>query len=111
MSAQQHTPGPWKKGNPNDDWRSPYREDNKTSVSLNVEAGSGEVIAMAVICYDEWTNKEKDAELKANARLIAAAPELLAVLLEAVEQPMRTEGSDWWVRVNAAIGKATGEQP
>lgn len=49
-------------------------------------------------------------DVSADARLIAAAPDLLAVLLEAVEAPMRTEGSDWWVRVNAAIAKATGAQ-
>ncbi|QIM51595.1 hypothetical protein [Hydrogenophaga crocea] len=48
--------------------------------------------------------------IAAHERIRAAAPDLLSVLLEAVEQPMRTEGSEWWVRVNAAIRKATGEQ-
>jgi hypothetical protein len=44
----------------------------------------------------------------ANMRLICAAPELLALLQEAYASPLRTEGSDWWTRVIAAIKKATG---
>jgi hypothetical protein len=45
---------------------------------------------------------------EANARLIAASPELLAVLLEAQERPVITEKPDWWLRVSAAVTKATG---
>ena len=50
----------------------------------------------------------------ANARLIAAAPELLELLREAADYT-RHPDYDWPVefsrRVDAAIAKATGEQP
>ncbi len=45
---------------------------------------------------------------KSNARLIAAAPEMLEVLLEAVDRNLAVEDADWWGRVYAAIDKATG---
>jgi hypothetical protein len=46
----------------------------------------------------------------ANACLISTAPELLALLQEAQERPLITEGSDWWSRVGAVVAKATGEK-
>ena len=48
--------------------------------------------------------------MQANARLIASAPELLEVLQDAVDRPLITEGADWWIKVRAAIAKATGGQ-
>ncbi len=43
-----------------------------------------------------------------NARLIAAAPELLAVLKAANEWRLATHGKDPWAAVRAAIAKAEG---
>lgn len=58
MSAA-HTPGPWRVTGP------------------NVRAGD----ALLAMVTDHWANeKTPDAEKMANARLIAAAPELLAAL-------------------------------
>lgn len=47
-----------------------------------------------------------DIECEANARLIAAAPQLLALLVES----QRSIGGDWRERRDSAIAKATGEQ-
>lgn len=44
-----------------------------------------------------------------DAPLIAAAPDLLAVLQDVMDRPLLTEGTDWWMRVRAAIAKATGQ--
>lgn len=47
---------------------------------------------------------------KANARLIAAAPEMLAALKSAIEWAEYTGGwdGDAWSEIRAAIAKATG---
>ncbi len=49
------------------------------------------------------------AEDEANARLIAAAPELLEALHGAVDNP--TEDAYWILQARSAIAKATGETP
>lgn len=46
-----------------------------------------------------------------NARLIAAAPDLLEVLQRAVAKNMLVEYPEWWGDVYTAIAKATGRQP
>jgi hypothetical protein len=81
-----HTPGPWAYEYDNDDFGERFRLD-------------GPQLSWG------W-NREGREQAEADARLIAAAPELLAVLMEAVERPMRTEGDVWWSRVSAAIKKA-----
>ena len=52
-------------------------------------------------------------DLFANARLIAAAPDLLSALVEAVEliETISPVEDDTLRRARAAIAKATGEQP
>jgi hypothetical protein len=49
-----------------------------------------------------------EGETEANARLIAAAPELLDALKE-VRDYMREGRGGFWIRVDAAIAKAEGE--
>lgn len=83
MNAQ-HTPGPWKVFKGRD--------------------GYG-VVGLCGGFYGE-IEKEEDA------RLIAAAPELLAVLTEfkiaSDKQEITFDGGAWLERVDAAIAKATG---
>jgi hypothetical protein len=50
------------------------------------------------------------SEMKANARLIAAAPELLAVLKLVLDHDGKLTGADW-THLRAAIAKAEGKQP
>jgi hypothetical protein len=93
-----HTPGPWEASR----WR----------VCYGVLPGQ----RIGVIC-DVATNKEsRTPESEANARLIAAAPDLLAACKAAIEEfrhlgqamgemtPPKTV--DVWNRVEAAIAKA-----
>lgn len=83
MMSTAHTPGPWF-----------YDDSNKSRLIINSEWA-----AIASIPY-------LDAEAVANARLIAAAPNLLAALEHAVET-LSAEGFDVSM-LRAAITKATG---
>jgi len=95
-----HTPGPWKVAPPNDDhnWLNVRtdEEDGWYIASVTPMAGGG-------LC-----------QVDANARLIAAAPELLAaaraadVLFRGLEErgALKTDGRAEWARVRAAIAKA-----
>jgi hypothetical protein len=86
--STQHTPGPWKLRHV------PERFDGST------------------YCVDWSDDQEEVAEIvhgEANARLIAAAPDLLEALQACFEYGAMT-GDDWVAdRAEAAIAKATGE--
>lgn len=105
MSAAKHTPGPWQvhHGNP-----------------LQVCDADGERRGCAPIA-NAWTpTSQITGEAVANARLVAAAPELLAALKEAIDAVKVFHGPNCWEiyeanapemrRWRAAIAKATGSQ-
>lgn len=91
LKAPSHTPGPW-------------LEEEVTSTERHVFDSLGEdglLGPIAVIAHGD------PDELKANARLIAAAPELLAELIKMTEYAERLGArpcSAW-----AVIAKATGK--
>lgn len=88
----EHTPGPWKAES--------VKSDRHTLVYKRIMAGK-EAVAFAGVY------KEHSAE--ANARLIAAAPELLEVL-KGAESVIRQGGhlnGQWLLEAHAAIAKAT----
>lgn len=92
MSAQ-HTPGPWR-----------INPCFQTMIS-NCEDGDDS----ADICeVSEWTPEFWD-ERDANARLIAAAPELLEALEKAIHARVIRDG-DVVDTMRAAIAKAKGEK-
>lgn len=78
----QHTPGPW------------ARNGNL------IEGPDGETVAY-VTAYNTMTPQQK-----ANVRLIAAAPELLAALENVMANPTTFS----FEPIRAAIAKATGEE-
>lgn len=77
--------------------------------SHNVSAvWAGEKMVAAV--YGDDPDCKHDARMKANARLIAAAPELLDVLKAMLDDVGRASSLPSAVKARAVIAKATGEQ-
>jgi hypothetical protein len=97
----KHTPGPWK-----------LRLGTGVQYDYIIETKGGALIA----AYPHYSGATKKVT-KANARLIAAAPELLAIVeAMAFELNMHLSAgntspfsSDTTLKVRAAIAKATGE--
>lgn len=93
MNTAAHTPGPW------------VIQDRHFVVAGAWPLG-------ATIC--EVENNPADKISQANARLIAAAPDMLAVLKELWAQPRvvsqgERPSEDWLMRAHAAIAKAEAE--
>lgn len=95
-----------------DAWEIPVHEGRTSSSCHSIVDDEGEVVAFAVTSYNEWDNPTKEAQLTANARLIAAAPELLAALqfyanpeVYKPDSVGRTPDLTWVAK--AAIAKAT----
>lgn len=97
MSAVKHAPGPWAAGT----------EDGDPIMSGCVFEMTGGRMVCSMTGYFPWQQR------LANARLIAAAPELLAVARMVVENYYEGGGDEQSVALaaRAAIAKATtGEQ-
>lgn len=104
MSNTQHTPGPWAYSTSQEGWSytvNIFQADNAAPTD-----GWSDVAYIIKTCAGE-----QQAIQEANARLIAAAPELLEALREACKQA-RHPDYDWPLdlqrEVDAAIAKATG---
>ena len=102
--STQHTPGPWQ--------LSEYTWKDGSGTYRRVEQVEqfGDVVAS--VCIRHSANHTLDACGDANARLIAAAPDLLEALQLAVRQnshDMLMTGEELR-KCEAAIAKATGEQ-
>lgn len=104
----RHTPGPWKVAG--------------SSIHANWE--SGELVSVAMTGVTRWTGRDAVEQAKeermhresyANAQLIAAAPELMAALKDAVESLKRLPDVDGAYRqtcineAEKAIRKAEGQ--
>ncbi len=104
-SQQGATPGPWSLphfADPNSDCNCGLvLSDNYAGAVATVYVNNGRLID------DGGNNSPPLHEAEANARLIAAAPELLAACME-VANGYSTRGSEM---ARAAIAAATGEQP
>ena len=89
----KHTPGPWV-------WN------GKDMPFADIEDARGNVIAgmNESVRHDA---QQARAEERANARLIAAAPELLAALRMVIAHDGRLTGADWDT-IRAAVDKAEG---
>ncbi|WP_414613948.1 hypothetical protein [Stenotrophomonas muris] len=91
----KHTPGPW---------GIEQTDDTNWIGFMRPHDGKVELI-VCTTARDFMLKDEAREQNDANARLIAAAPELLALLVES----QRSIGGDWRERRDAAIAKATGE--
>jgi hypothetical protein len=96
----QHTPGPWEVSN--DHKPSPYiiRQDGRFTGFASVKF------------HDFLKNEKARQEQEANARLIAAAPELLAALQDLCSDPYLSDpiNADRMASAHAAIAKVTKYQ-
>lgn len=102
MKTHTHTPGPWKV-------LEHARGRGRTCVSTTNESP-----IQAIICdIDVKSVKTGEAMRLSNARLIAAAPDLLAALVEMLEASERPVNERWFLNVRsharAAIAKAEGQ--
>ena len=88
----KHTPGPWQTDQAEHD--APYQD-------IRIHAGKGSICCVWI---DDAPLHDYNAEQRANARLIAAAPELLEALKDMGARYGLTD------QARAAIAKAEGQQ-
>ena len=105
MSEAKHTPGPWQLE------ADPCHVDSLTTVTggqrMNAHPNAWPAHPLTVQVGGMASVKEAQA----NARLIAAAPELLAALERASAMLARfPQCDDAWKQARAAIAKAKGEE-
>lgn len=119
MSGVKHTPGPWRIDvNGSENWSVDYEGPSSTFMTICAQ-GRREPVGFAV----EPTAWGSDEEIEANARLIAAAPDLLEALepefMDAVAAVLdannchATAGSvrNYAIKQRAALSRATGDRP
>jgi hypothetical protein len=101
-----HTPGPWMVGGPFP----------AVSVCFESIPGDGETppVWEPVCVVDQRTQGPQDPRALADARLIAAAPELLAALETLLDSEMPVwrsgEVARVWRKASQAVAKARGER-
>jgi hypothetical protein len=94
-----HTPGPWQTDQAEHD--APYQD-------IRIHAGKGSICRVWI---DDAPVHDYNAEQRANARLIAAAPELLEALKRLMgETTTMQDALEAAQQARAAIAKAEGEQ-
>jgi len=113
MSTAKHTPGPWQAR-----WQDPIDVDDCARIAIETAPDAGDIAGI---------HHATRGEDEANARLIAAAPDLLAAAVEALQEAdhsplcachewaaveigpiVRQKPCDCWVsRARAAVAKAT----
>lgn len=121
MSEAKHTAGPWLvkvDGTSTGRWpviytAGPYYDDGSSREVCDLETVE---ISDGPCQGGEWVRRDNADEIEANARLIAAAPELLealqSVLKHCPADPDTTPSFlGAWHKAEAAIAKATGAAP
>lgn len=96
-----HTPGPWKLEN----------QINADPSASTVQVFDGEYNFIAEAKYASPNNcaAPKWEQANANARLIAASPDLLEALQDSMRLTTASMAPDWWqAKARAAIAKAQG---
>lgn len=98
MSGVKHTPGPWRIDvNGSENWTVDYEGPSSTFMTI-CASGRREPVGFAV----EPTAWGNDDEIEANARLIAAAPEMFDYILSSAQNGCAT--------AQQIIARARGEQ-
>lgn len=110
MSAASHTPGPWILGADGEKIITNYRDEHGNMTEANWLKG-GWAKSVCTIRHGNWMAR---GEPESNARLIAAAPDLLAALkalqLQALQSSVNNPANEWGMEAlalaHAAIAKA-----
>ena len=103
MTTTKHTPGPWEIGDIEDGW-----------VEIDSRISNIHHLGLAKVVW-KMEDDEKTPRCEANARLIAAAPEMLEALeffverFSPVEHELIFSKRHALQKARAAIAKATGE--
>lgn len=99
-----HTPGPWMQGPTANTWHKVYE-------GKNGEYGGRAICTLHNIHANGARQREDFETETANARLIAAAPDLLAALraLVASRVPGGKDPTGMWTAARAAIAQAEGK--
>lgn len=100
----KHTPGPWKVMD--------LRDDEEYRLRLGKIQIQSDNVAICDIQFNSFFSNEWIKESEANARLIAAAPELLEVCRDALDFAKLASGADLSPIINKlkkAIRKAEGK--
>lgn len=109
MSAATHTPGPWwPLQNSAGAWMvATYRDSDEQANDKRIGSTSGAIICTSI---GDYTEARTSGNEKANARLIAAAPDLLQALIdiEKYVNDSRLGETHEAQQARAAIAKATG---
>jgi len=109
MSESKHTPGPWVVG-----MRNGY---NPNTVFSEGDNGIASVFGVPMHCHIDDLTHIRDVQPLANARLIAAAPDMLEALKQVMGwidgwSPTFTQDEEWPEAehyIRAAISKAEGQ--
>ena len=114
MTQDKHTPGPWRV----------IIDDDGNPLSGRPSVAASDELDCAIVHWDGfiqeyWRSARGDKEIHANARLIAAAPDMLEALEAAEESiatfigvhkyPIDSGAGDVLRQVSAAIAKASGQ--
>ena len=109
MSAK-HTPGPWV-------YAREYGASVTEAPKITTVARCADFVIGLECDYPggDYRNGDPSGDEEADARLIAAAPDLLdaleTMLMQFTKTPSTLKDSEARVKAHAAIAKATGEQP
>lgn len=112
---KKHTPGPWTLQGNETPWTC---GDARIAIEQGEELGHTEILfslnnpddePLAYLVWEPLANKERCEELRANARLIAAAPEMLEAL-KAIRDGWEHNLTEPMRLVNEAIDKAEGKE-
>lgn len=105
MSEAKYTPGPWRV----------VIDDDGNPLSGRPSVQASEELDCAIVHWDGfvqtcWRSARGDKEIHANARLIAAAPDLLAACIDFVRKVDAGEArrTRSYQQMKAAIAKAEG---
>ena len=112
----KHTPGPWIYKNEagdlvqDDNWEADYQGRDVATHSWMLIASGKKTIALSVSTSMTYATTKSDAEMEANACLIAAAPDLLEALMlvDSMMTGVKVDANMVEKKVHAAIAKAIG---